>query len=144
MENLANRGYTDGFFQRHESQEMQQYRQGASSADKSQFVAEVVSVDRKTGLVELAVNNKFGVGDRMELATPQGIQQFTLDNLQDLDGNAMQQAPGGGWTVRTTLPDGTDKMGLLARFSQGWTGDPAKAKGPVVTNSKLAPTLHCP
>lgn len=115
LENLANRGYTDGFFERHESQEMQQYRMGASSADKSKFVAEVTAVDAQ-GMAELVVKNKFAVGDQLELITPQGNQRFRLDALQDSEGNALEEAPGGGWVVRTKLPVEVDNKALLARF----------------------------
>ena len=116
LENLANRGYTDGFFERHESHELQQYRQGASMADKSQFVAEVTGFDAASGLSELAVKNKFAVGDELELITPQGNHRFRLDSMQDQQGNALQEAPGGGWVVRASLPEHGDRMGLLARF----------------------------
>jgi len=116
LENLANRGYTDGFFERHESQDLQQYRQGASSADKSQFVAEITSVDQASGVAELAVKNKFRVGDRMELVSPNGNQRFTLDNLLDKDGKPLEEAPGGGWVVKAKLPGEVNAMGLLARF----------------------------
>jgi len=116
LENLANRGYTDGFFERHESHELQQYRQGASQADRSQFVAEVTAVDRATGMAELAVKNKFRVGDELELITPRGNRRFRLDALHDKDGNDLLEAPGGGWVVKARLPTGVDEMGLLARY----------------------------
>jgi len=116
LENLANRGYTDGFFARHESHELQQYRQGASQADRSQFVAEVTAVDRATGMAELAVKNKFRVGDELELITPRGNRRFRLDALHDKDGNDLLEAPGGGWVVKARLPTGVDEMGLLARY----------------------------
>jgi len=115
LENLANRGYTDGFFERHESQEMQAYRQGVSAATRSQFVAEITGVDADSGLTELLVKNKFSVGDRLQLMTPQGNQDFELQAMQDQSGNAMQEAPGGGWVVRVPLPVSQD-MGLLVRY----------------------------
>jgi putative protease len=116
LENLANRGYTDGFFERHESHELQQYRQGASVADRSQFVAEVTAIDGVTGMAELAVKNKFRVGDEMELITPRGNRRFRLDALHDKDGNDLLEAPGGGWVVKARLPAEVDEMGLLARY----------------------------
>ncbi len=116
LESLANRGYTDGFFQRHESDEMQQYRIGASQADRSQFVAEVGVYDATSGLTELAVKNKFGIGDEMELITPAGNIRFRLRELFDQQGQALEEAPGGGWVVRAPLPVEAAEMGLLARF----------------------------
>ena len=116
LENLANRGYTDGFFQRHESHQMQQYRIGASQADRSQFVAEVSDYDSGSGMAELKVKNRFAVGDEMELITPQGSARFRLEHLFDQEGNPLEVAPGGGWVVRAPLPAGAGSMGLLARY----------------------------
>ncbi len=116
LENLANRGYTDGFFERHESQELQQYRTGASMADKSQFAAEVGQTDNDSGLTELIVKNRFAVGDKMELITPSGNHRFTLSEMIDKKGHKVEEAKGDGWVVRTRLPLGTDQMGLVARF----------------------------
>jgi len=116
LENLANRGYTDGFFERHESQELQQYRTGASMADKSQFAAEVGETDNDSGLTELIVKNRFAVGDKMELITPSGNHRFTLSEMIDKKGHKVDEAKGDGWIVRTRLPLGTDRMGLVARF----------------------------
>jgi putative protease len=116
LENLANRGYTDGFFERHESQELQQYRTGASMADKSQFAAEVGETDNDSGLTELIVKNRFCVGDKMELITPSGNHRFTLSEMIDKKGHKVDEAKGDGWVVRTRLPLGTGRMGLVARF----------------------------
>jgi putative protease len=116
LESLANRGYTDGFFQRHGSEELQQYRFGASQAQRSQFVAEVGDYDRDTGLAELRVKNKFGVGDEMELITPQGNHRFRLDRMFDQQGRPLDEAPGGGWVVHAPLPVQADNLGLVARY----------------------------
>ena len=116
LENLSNRGYTDGFFQRHESQALQSYRQGASTSSRSQFVAEVVEVDAQTGLAALAVKNKFRIGDEMELVSPQGNQRFRLETMTDKHGKVLDEVPGGGWEVCVRLPEGADSMALLTRF----------------------------
>jgi putative protease len=116
LEHLANRGYTDGFFQRHESQELQSYRQGASSSARAQFVAEVVGTDPRTGLTRLAVKNKFRVGDEMELVSPQGNRRFRLDRMRDRHGIALDEAAGAGWEVQVELPLAAGEMGLLARL----------------------------
>ena len=117
LENLANRGYTDGFLQRHASQELQNYRQGSSSGAKSQFVAEVAGVDPTTGLSRLRVKNKFRVGDEMELLAPGGNRRFRLETMLDKQGRPLLEVPGGGWEVSVRLPDGAGEMALLTRFS---------------------------
>ena len=118
LESLAHRGYTDGFYQRHESQELQNYRHGSSQTERQQFVAEVSGVDPASGLVQLEVKNKFGVGDRLELLTPGGNRAFVLDYMEDFEGNPMQVAPGAGYRVRVQLPqvEGDAMHGLLCRY----------------------------
>ena len=118
LENLSSRGYTDGFYQRHESQELQSYRENSSRSDRQQFVAEVIGRDGEVGHYLLDVKNKFAVGDRLELLTPDGNRQFTLESMQDLHGNPMQEAPGGGYVVRVALPGGEAGLGLVTRLLQ--------------------------
>ena len=115
LEGLANRGYTDGFFQRHASDELQNYREGASRTRGTQFVAEVTAFDERSGLVELEAKNKFFRGDTLQLITPAGNRRFVLDVLEDLDGNALEEVPGGGWRVRVAIPGDTAEMGLVTR-----------------------------
>ena len=116
LENLAQRGYTDGFFERHETQELQNYRQGASQATKAQFVAEITEYDSDSGQAELAVKNKIRVGDELELITPEGNHKFKLDAMQSLKGETLNEAPGGGWKVRIPLPKPVGNMALLTRM----------------------------
>lgn len=118
LENLAQRGYTDGFFQRHETRELQNYRQGASKATRAQFVAEIMQYDAASGQAELNVKNKIRVGDELELITPAGNHRFQLDAMQSLKGETLDEAPGGGWKVRIPLPVHAGKMDLLTRMIQ--------------------------
>ena len=113
LESLANRGYTDGFFVRHHSQELQRYHDSASTAQRQMFVGEVMQNDNGRYLID--VKNKFKVGDTMELLTPAGNTAFTLNEMQDKDGNPLQEAPGGGWKVKIPLPAEADEFGLLVR-----------------------------
>jgi putative protease len=67
-------------------------------------------------MLEIMAKNKFLVGDELELLSPQGNQCFRLEKIEDLNGNAMQEVPGGGWEVRIKAPEGEYEMGLLTRF----------------------------
>jgi len=118
LEGLSHRGYTDGFLQRHEPQALQNYRTGASRSDRALFVAEVVGLDPSSGMAELAVKNKLTVGDEVELIVPGGSRRLRLDALEDLEGRALREAPGGGWRVRTQLPLAPSDAGfaLLAKL----------------------------
>ncbi len=115
LEALASRGYTDGFYQRHETRELQNYREGASRSERQRFVAEVTGYDAASGFAELDVKNKFAVGDELELVTPAGRRRFRLERMQDLEGGTLREAPGGGWRVCIPLPGDDARMGLLSR-----------------------------
>lgn len=114
LEALANRGYTDGFLQRHESHEMQNYRAGISKNMQQQFVGEITG--QQQGMLEVLAKNKFMVGDELELLSPHGNERFRLEKIEDLNGNSMQEVPGGGWEVRINASEGDYEMGLLTRF----------------------------
>ena len=113
LENLANRGYTDGFFRRHETRELQNYREGASVARRSQFVAEVLQAAGGWGVVE--VKNRFAVGDELTLVTPGGNHGFSLQQMQDESGEPLEVAPGSGWKVRIPLPVEAPAYSLVTR-----------------------------
>ncbi len=67
-------------------------------------------------MAHIDVKNKFAVGDELELILPTGNRTFRLENMLDMDGNPMDEAPGGGYRVQIPL-DGQDyEMGLLARY----------------------------
>ena len=115
LENLANRGYTDGFYQRHHTQEYQNYLSNHSDSLQQKFVGEITGYDAATGLAEVDVKNKFAVGDVLEVMTAEGNRLITLEGMQDSKGNAMEEAPGGGYIVRIPLPAGDYRLGLITR-----------------------------
>ncbi len=116
LDNLANRGYTDGFYQRHHTQEHQNYLTGFSRSHQQQFCGEITGYDRESGMAAVDVKNKFAVGDRVELILPQGNRDIVLERMFDRYGNPMQEAPGGGYQVMIDLPPDDCAYGLLARY----------------------------
>jgi putative protease len=116
LENLANRGYTDGFYKRHHTHEYQNYMQGNSVSRQQQFVGEVTAYNKETGMAEIDVKNKFSVGDKLELIKPSGNQDIVLDHMEDLKGNVMDSALGGGYQVRIRIPESMAELGLVARY----------------------------
>ena len=116
LENLANRGYTDGFYQRHHTHQQQNYISGYSKSHQQQFCGEIRSYDTATGMATIDVKNKFSIGDKLELILPQGNQDITLEHMEDLHGHPMQEASGGGYEVKIPLPEGDNAKGLLARY----------------------------
>jgi|TARA_B110000259_G_scaffold91865_1_gene106654 putative protease len=65
LENLANRGYNDGFYQRHHTTEHQNYKQGYSKSNRSIYAGDIVAFNAKKGLVDVEARNKFGIGDKL-------------------------------------------------------------------------------
>jgi len=115
LEALSNRGYTDGFLERHAAHEHQNYENGRSESRSRRFVGELVGYDAQQGLAEVEVKNRFAVGDRLELVLPSGNREFRLEALFDADGEPMEVAPGGGYRVRLPLEVDDCRLGLLAR-----------------------------
>lgn len=105
LEHLANRGYTEGFYRRHLPSEYQNYEKGVSDNAKQQFVGEAIAYDTSSGKLTVEVKNRFAKNDLLELITPQGNQQFYLEQIEDKRGRAIDTAPGSGHTV--TIPVGS-------------------------------------
>ncbi|WP_213989940.1 tRNA 5-hydroxyuridine modification protein YegQ [Sodalis sp. dw_96] len=121
LEGLAHRGYTEGFLRRHVHEDQQNYDYGYSVSDTQQFVGEFTG-HRRDGLAEVAVKNKFSLGDSVELMTPQGNITFTLEQIIDIKGNPVQVAPGNGHTVYLPVPEALDiGYALLLRNLDGTT-----------------------
>jgi putative protease len=116
LENLANRGYTDGFYQRHHTQDYQNYITGYSKSHQQQFCGEIRHYDSATGLAEIEVKNKFAVGDRVELILPEGNRDIVVERMQDMRGQDMQEAPGAGYEVKIPIPEASAGYGLMARY----------------------------
>jgi len=116
LENLASRGYTDGFYQRHHTHEQQNYITGYSQCHKQQFCGEITAYDEATGLADIAVKNKFAIGDKLEFIHPDGNHDIIVEHMEDMHGNAMQEASGGGYQVKIPLPNFENKLGLLSRY----------------------------
>jgi len=113
LDGLANRGYTEGFYRRHAPADMQNYADGASRNRRRIFVGEVLGLDTDTGLVAVAVKNRFGRDDELELLTPGGSMRLRVERMLGPDGRGLDVAPGDGWRVRLPLPWPESRYGLL-------------------------------
>ncbi len=123
LDNLAHRGYTDGFFERHHTREYQNYLEGVSKHREQQFVGEITAVQGQWA--EVAIKNKLAVGDSVTFMLPDGNVIDAIGQMQTLEGAAMMEAPGGGYQVRIKLPAGAEvygdrlKYGLIAKHLNG-------------------------
>ncbi|MDZ7277929.1 tRNA 5-hydroxyuridine modification protein YegQ [Pantoea eucrina] len=119
LEGLAHRGYTEGFLRRHTHDSYQNYSQGFSVSERQQFVGEFTG-ERRGDWAQIAVKNKFMVGDAVEIMTPEGNLNATLETLQNDRGDAVQIAPGDGHRVWMPVPASVDlAYALLLRNFNG-------------------------
>ncbi|UOO81567.1 tRNA 5-hydroxyuridine modification protein YegQ [Uruburuella testudinis] len=112
LEGLANRGYTPGFLERHQTKDYQNYLSGHSLAKQSQFVGQITDIDSE-GWATVEVKNKFSVGDTLEIIHPSGNQTVVLEAMTR-KGEAVEVAPGNGIEVKIPQMQGKEKA-LLAR-----------------------------
>ncbi len=115
LEGLANRGYTSGFLERHQTQEYQNYLYGHSIAKQSQFVGQINQVDAD-GWATIDVKNRFSVGDTLEIIHPKGNQLIILSQMKH-KGQDIQVAAGNGIQVQIPNMYGREKA-LIARIIQ--------------------------
>jgi putative protease len=115
LDGLANRGYTDGFYQRHHDADYQNYLKGHSESGRSLYVGDAVAFDAARGLMEIEVKNRFAVGDRLECVHPAGNLTLTVARMENAAGEPASVAPGNGHRVWIDLP--AAKAGaFVARF----------------------------
>ncbi len=114
LEGLASRGYTDGFYERHHTQDYQNYLRGHSESARSQYVGDLTGYD-VDGLAKIIVKNRFGVGDRIEIIRPDGNLEVEISEMFKGDGSPTKVAPGSGHHVRVRLPAGCEGA-FIARF----------------------------
>ncbi len=113
LDALANRGYTDGFYERHHTHEQQNYMRGHSESTRQQYVGDIVNC--ANGIAVIAVKNKFQVGDRLEIIHPSGNHIVVLNEMYSLNGETLTTAPGSGHRVQIPL-QGELAKGMVARF----------------------------
>ncbi len=104
LEGLANRGYTDGFYQRHHDAEYQNYLKGHSESERSLYVGDATAFDAERGLMQVEVKNRFAVGDRLEIIHPAGNRVVALERMENKAGEPVTVAPGNGHIMWLPLP----------------------------------------
>jgi putative protease len=133
LEGLANRGYTEGFYRRHPPAEYQNYEHGSSQRNTQTLVGEILSdssdpsssasSDRpntgsaQSGWLTVEVKNRFGLGDTLELMTPNGNRLFKLESLRTARNHSpIEVAPGSGHVVQIPCIDGIQpELAMLIR-----------------------------
>ncbi|WMY97225.1 MAG: tRNA 5-hydroxyuridine modification protein YegQ [Arsenophonus sp.] len=105
LSGLSNRGYTSGFFKRHDDDDMnrQNYIFGHSVSYTQKFVGEFTG-QYKDHFAEVNVKNKFSIGDNLELITPIENFKFILDAMLDKNKSSIIHAKGNGYIVYLKIP----------------------------------------
>ncbi len=117
LDDLASRGYTEGFLVRHAHENYQNYDRGYSKSDTAKFVGEIL--DKKDNLIRVAVRNHFEDGDKVKIMTPEKNFEMTISGLTDDKMRPVSVAPGDGYTVCFRIPDAKINVdhGIVLRVS---------------------------
>ncbi len=113
LENLANRGYTDGFYRRHQPEELQTYFDNYSRSNKQQVVGEIL--DYKNGMAFIEAKNKFSVGDSIEVILPSGCFNTTVESITTEHKEDIEVAKGSGYRVWIPMQEINPELGFIAR-----------------------------
>lgn len=116
LDDLASRGYTEGFLVRHPHTDYQNYDRGYSTSDTAKLAGEIL--ERKDDLIKVAVRNHFEDGDKIHVMTPEGNFEMTISGLMDEKMRPVTTAPGDGYTVWFKIPENhinTD-FGIILRL----------------------------
>ena len=113
LENLANRGYTDGFYRRHQPAELQNYFDNYSRSHKQQVVGEII--DYKNGKALIEAKNKFAVDDSIEVILPSGCFNTTVKSMTTEHNKIINVAKGSGYRVWIPLVKINPHFGFIAR-----------------------------
>lgn len=120
LESLAHRGYTEGFLRRHNHDEYQNYDYGYSISERQQFVGEFTGKRNDLGMAEVAVKNKFLLGDEVEMMTPKGNVVFQINRMLNRKNELVEAGLGDGHFVYLDVPENVElDYALLMRNLSG-------------------------
>ena len=120
LESLAHRGYTEGFLRRHNHDEYQNYDYGYSISERQQFVGEFTGKRNDLGMAEVAVKNKFLLGDEVEMMTPKGNVVFKINRMLNRKNELVEAGLGDGHFVYLDVPEDVElDYALLMRNLSG-------------------------
>lgn len=113
LENLANRGYTDGFYRRHQPEELQTYFDNYSRSHQQQVVGEIL--DYKDGKAFIEAKNKFSVGDSIEVILPSGCFNTKVESMVTDHNEELDVAKGSGYRVWIPMTKIDPNLGFIAK-----------------------------
>ena len=111
LDQLANRGYTPGFFERKPAEDLQNYEVGVSTFHNSRYVGDIVEYNSSSHRARVVVKNRFEPGDRIEILHPGGNRIVIISEIRSVEGAPLEEAPGSGWIV--DIPCDFDATGAM-------------------------------
>ncbi len=117
LDELASRGYTEGFLIRRPHTEYQNYEQGTSVSSAARLCGEITGVT--DGAAVVAVRNRFEAGDRLRILTPSGNFEITANSMTDQEHRPVTAAPGDGHTVLLPMEEARTRdlsWGIVTRL----------------------------
>lgn len=92
LSKVANRETSTQYFD-HLADETDQYYTGRKEISNQDYLAQIISYDKKTKLLKIIERNYFKIGDKVELFTPSGSSiKFTVQTLYDEEKNQIDVA----------------------------------------------------
>lgn len=110
----SHREYTTGFYYGKPSGNEQIYTNN-SYIRTCEFIGTVLDYDSKTKIATIEQRNKFSVGEQIEIMQPKGYFKYTIENIEDENGNKIESAPHPKQIVKMKIDSTVNKFDMLRR-----------------------------
>ncbi len=113
LSRVANRETSTHFYLKEADYE-DQYYTGRQELSNQDFLAQVISYDKETGLATITQRNYFKIGDPVEIFTPSGeILTFTIETLLDENNNPIDIARHPEEILKINVPKEVEKDSMM-------------------------------
>lgn len=110
----SHREYTTGFYYGKPSGNEQIYTNN-SYIRTCEFIGTVLDYDSETKIATIEQRNKFSVGEQIEIMQPKGYFKYTIENIEDENGNKIESAPHPKQIVKMKIDSTVNKFDMLRR-----------------------------
>lgn len=110
----SHREYTTGFYYGKPSGNEQIYTSN-SYIRTCEFIGTVLDYDSETKIATIEQRNKFSVGEQIEIMQPKGYFKYTIENIEDENGNKIESAPHPKQIVKMKIDSTVNKFDMLRR-----------------------------
>jgi len=113
LSRVANRETSTHFYLK-EADFEDQYYTGRQELSNQDFLAQIISYDKETGLATITQRNYFKLGDPVEIFTPSGeILSFTIETLLDENNNPIDIARHPEEILKINVPKEVEKDSMM-------------------------------